>query len=572
MRLTVSDGVNSTISTPITISAGESTDRDDPLTGRRRLLPGGRRDLVQRHRDRSRGRNVAGERVHLEHRLPARRPRPSRHTGDRREERDVHDSDDRPRLQRQHPLPHHAHGDRLERPHRHEVGHHLAHEGEPVVQHGARGPDALSRRHREDDAVRLRHVGRLQPHHRCTKPELPEARRTRSRRGPTAAPSSTRSSCRAPTSPTRRPTPSRTSRDTGLRPSELGDTADQPDHHVRALHGSSDRRETSTSWPSAGTTTTSTITSVTDSAGNVYQLAAPITRGAGLSQAIYYAKNINAAAAGANTRHRHVLGRGAMRLTSESRSTAVSIRSTRWMPRHRPRGLGARRAAETSPRPAPNELIFGAGMTTGAFTGGATGFTTRVITPDRRRHRRRPQRDGHRHLHRRRGAGGSAQWVMQGVTFRAATVPTAPRSVTALPGNTQANVSWTAPLSNGDSPITGYVVTPYLAGTAQATRVFNSTATTQVIGGLTNTKSYTFKVAAKNAVGTSPQSVASPAILVALPTAPTNIYCGRFFRSCGRQLDSAEQQRRFTDHGLRGHAVQGGSCTSATAVRVDRTH
>ena len=46
---------------------------------------------------------------------------------------------------------------------------------------------------------------------------------------------------------------------------------------------------------------TSTITSVTDSAGNVYQLAAPLTRGSGLSQAIYYAKNINAAAGGSNT-------------------------------------------------------------------------------------------------------------------------------------------------------------------------------------------------------------------------------------------------------------------------------
>ena len=46
---------------------------------------------------------------------------------------------------------------------------------------------------------------------------------------------------------------------------------------------------------------TSTITSVTDSAGNTYQLAAPLTRGSALSQAIYYAKNIKAAAAGANT-------------------------------------------------------------------------------------------------------------------------------------------------------------------------------------------------------------------------------------------------------------------------------
>ena len=73
----------------------QSADRDDPLTDRRRLLPGGRRDLLQRHRDRSRRRDVAGERVHLEHRLPARRPCASRHPGDRREERHLHHPDDR---------------------------------------------------------------------------------------------------------------------------------------------------------------------------------------------------------------------------------------------------------------------------------------------------------------------------------------------------------------------------------------------------------------------------------------------------------------------------------------------
>ena len=35
---------------------------------------------------------------------------------------------------------------------------------------------------------------------------------------------------------------------------------------------------------------TSNITSVTDSAGNTYQLAVPTARGSGVSQAIYYAK------------------------------------------------------------------------------------------------------------------------------------------------------------------------------------------------------------------------------------------------------------------------------------------
>ena len=39
---------------------------------------------------------------------------------------------------------------------------------------------------------------------------------------------------------------------------------------------------------------TSNITSVTDSAGNIYQLAVPTARGSGISQAIYYASNIKA--------------------------------------------------------------------------------------------------------------------------------------------------------------------------------------------------------------------------------------------------------------------------------------
>ena len=43
---------------------------------------------------------------------------------------------------------------------------------------------------------------------------------------------------------------------------------------------------------------TSTISSVADTAGNHYQVAAAVARGSGLSQAIYYAANVNAAAAG----------------------------------------------------------------------------------------------------------------------------------------------------------------------------------------------------------------------------------------------------------------------------------
>ena len=102
--------------------------------------------------------------------------------------------------------------------------------------------------------------------------------------------------------------------------------------------------------------------------------------------------------------------------------------------------------------------------------------------------------------------------------------PTAPRSVTAVPGNAQATVSWTVPVSSNASSITGYTVTPYVAGVAQAAHVFSSTATTETVTGLTNGTAYTFKVAATNGSGTGPQSAgASAAIVVGAPTAPRSV-------------------------------------------------
>jgi hypothetical protein len=102
-------------------------------------------------------------------------------------------------------------------------------------------------------------------------------------------------------------------------------------------------------------------------------------------------------------------------------------------------------------------------------------------------------------------------------------LPGPPSSAVASPGNGTATVKWVAPTSSGGSPITGYVVTPYLGVTAQAPRVFNTTATSAVITGLANATSYTFRVAAKSAIGTGANSGPSSAITIGTPIAPVGV-------------------------------------------------
>jgi titin len=101
---------------------------------------------------------------------------------------------------------------------------------------------------------------------------------------------------------------------------------------------------------------------------------------------------------------------------------------------------------------------------------------------------------------------GPASGLSNAVTPFTFTVPDAPTIGTATAGNGQAIVSWTAPVYDGGSPLNGYIVTPYVDSTALAPRQFFSTATIQTIKNLTNGTTYTFTVAATNAIGTGPES------------------------------------------------------------------
>lgn len=88
--------------------------------------------------------------------------------------------------------------------------------------------------------------------------------------------------------------------------------------------------------------------------------------------------------------------------------------------------------------------------------------------------------------------------------------PPVPTNVTAiLAGTTTATVSWAAP----SSTVTGYTVTPYRDGTAQATVA--ATGTTRTFTQLAKGAAYTFVVRAYNDAGTSEPSV--PSVLLAVP-------------------------------------------------------
>ena len=96
------------------------------------------------------------------------------------------------------------------------------------------------------------------------------------------------------------------------------------------------------------------------------------------------------------------------------------------------------------------------------------------------------------------------------VTPASTTAPLAPTNVTAIGGSSSAQVSWNAPSDDGGTPITGYSVTPFLAGQAQTPVHVGGAATSATVSGLSDGTTYTFKVTATNAVG-SADSMASSA-------------------------------------------------------------
>jgi hypothetical protein len=115
--------------------------------------------------------------------------------------------------------------------------------------------------------------------------------------------------------------------------------------------------------------------------------------------------------------------------------------------------------------------------------------------------------------------GNQSSWVTAIGTYTPYTNPAAPTivSVTPTDANSLAAITWTAPPSNGGSPITGYTVTavPTPSG-KNKTCSTGSGALTCTIVSLANKTPYTFTVVANNAAGSSAASSQVSATLTGL--------------------------------------------------------
>ena len=90
------------------------------------------------------------------------------------------------------------------------------------------------------------------------------------------------------------------------------------------------------------------------------------------------------------------------------------------------------------------------------------------------------------------------------------TVPGIPTGLSGVAGDRSVALSWTAPASDGGSPITSYRITPFIGANAQTPINTGTAGTSYTVGSLTNGTAYTFTVAATNSVGTGSPSTATP--------------------------------------------------------------
>jgi titin len=126
-----------------------------------------------------------------------------------------------------------------------------------------------------------------------------------------------------------------------------------------------------------------------------------------------------------------------------------------------------------------------------------------------------------------RNAGGSGPPSSpSGAVVPSANLPGAPTGVSAAPGDGAVSVSFTAPSVDGGTPILDYTAS-CVSSDGGAPGAATGAASPIVVSALTNAKTYTCSVTARNATGTSPASAPSgPVVPAGVPGAPTAVSAG----------------------------------------------
>jgi hypothetical protein len=99
------------------------------------------------------------------------------------------------------------------------------------------------------------------------------------------------------------------------------------------------------------------------------------------------------------------------------------------------------------------------------------------------------------------------------------TRPFAPLNPSAVPGNQAATVTWQV-RSDGGSPITGYIITPFANGVAEPPRTLPPGSNTRTLNGLVNGRQYTFTVEPVNRLGRGTPSQPTGEVTAGAPTPP----------------------------------------------------